>query len=153
MLRVRNSSLHSVPCVSARASASVHSHRLAAGLHRTVGSADRSAWMDEEVLMSLEGTQLADLERTASEVRGGFGSSLLMFLRQAQPLPLSLHLSPCNSDAGSFIHPLLYSGRGWRLEERVWAGPGLSFVLRLVYFTLWIQSIYHLTKPKWRWVG
>lgn len=53
---MRNSSLHSVPAYPARVSVSVHNHRLASGLHRTVSNADHSAQMDEEILVSLAGS-------------------------------------------------------------------------------------------------
>lgn len=51
-----NSSLHSVPACPAGVSVSVHNHRLASGLHRTVSNADHSAQMDEEILASLAGS-------------------------------------------------------------------------------------------------
>ena len=38
-LRVRNTSLHPVPCVSCQGVVSVHNHGLAAGMHRAVSKA------------------------------------------------------------------------------------------------------------------
>lgn len=76
-----------------------------------------------------------------------------LHLSQAQPLPPLRSFSPCQTGAGTLFHPLLLSGSTWRLDEHVWLELALSFVLGSACFTLWIQSIYHLTKRTGSWAG